>query len=151
MAGADAGLELGRAIDRVQPQRGRLGAALRAYELAATNPQDGWSAGVPTPLAGLRRAFEEHVEFTEGPDGLFDEMLHDDSVEVSSEIDQLRRDHIVVLAAMDRAGEALAHPPSDDDHLRELVTSVARLVGKHRRRGAQLLYDVYSVDTSGGD
>jgi hypothetical protein len=151
MAGADAGLELGRAIDRVEPQRGRLGAALRAYELATTNPEAGWPAGVATSLAGLRRAFEEHVEFTEGPHGLFDEMLHDDSVEVSSEIDQLRRDHIVVIAAMDRADEALANPPSDDDHLRELMTSVARLVGKHRRRGAQLLYEVYSVDTSAGD
>jgi hypothetical protein len=151
MAGADAGLEVGRALDRVEPQRGRLGEALRAYELAAVNPRPGWSAGLGTPLAGLRRAFEEHVEFTEGPDGLFDEMLHDDTIEVSSEIDQLRRDHIVVIAAMDRAGEALANPPSDDDHLRELMASVARLVGKHRRRGAQLLYDVYSVDTSAGD
>jgi hypothetical protein len=151
MAGADAGLGLGRAIDRVEPQRGRLGEALRAYELATMNPDHGWSGGVGAPLAGLRRAFEDHVDFTEGPDGLFDEMLHDDTIEVSSAIDQLRRDHIVVLAAMDRADEALANPPSDDDHLRELMASVARLVGKHRRRGAQLLYDVYSVDTSAGD
>ena len=56
-------------------------------------------------------------------------MLHDDSVEVASEIDQLRRDHIVVAAAMLRASEVLATPPSDDDHLREIVA-----VGRPPRR-----------------
>jgi hypothetical protein len=151
MAGTEAGVGLGRAIDRVEPQRGRLGEALRAYELSTMNPGPDWAEAVGRPLVELRRAFEEHVEFTEGPDGLFDEMVHDDTIEVSSEIDQLRRDHIVVIAAMDRAREALTSPPSDDDHLRELMASVARLVGKHRRRGAQLLYDVYSVDVSTGD
>jgi hypothetical protein len=147
-----AGTELGRnALERVEPQRGRLAAALRDYELAALNPDPGWAAGVAAPLSRLRAAFEEHVEFTEGPDGLFEQMLHDDTIEVSSEIDQLRRDHIAVVVAMERAGESLATPPSDDDHLREIVASVARLVGRHRRTGAQLLYDVYSVDTPGGD
>ena len=106
---------------------------------------------MPGALDALHGAFEEHVEFTEAPDGLFDEMLHDDTIEVSSEIDQLRRDHIVVAAAMQRAGEALVHPPAEEDHLREIVASVARLVARHRRRGTQLLYDVYSVDTSAGD
>jgi hypothetical protein len=57
----------------------------------------------------------------------------------------------MVAVLMDRAAEALANPPSDDDHLRDLVVSVARLVGQHRRRGSQLLYDVYSVDTAAGD
>ena len=147
-----AGTEVGRsALEQVEPQRGRLGAALRNYQLAAMNPEPDWAAKVPGALDALQGAFEEHVEFTEAPDGLFDEMLHDDSIEVSSEIDQLRRDHIVVAAAMLRATESLASPPSDDDHLREIIASVARLVARHRRRGTQLLYDVYSVDTAAGD
>lgn len=152
MAGSDGGVGLGRrALDRVEPQRGALGAALRHYELAAMNPDHAWSVAVPSSLVRLRAAFIDHIDFTEGPHGLFDEMLHDPEAEVSSEIDQLRRDHITIVAAMDRAEAALASPPSDDDHLRELVASVARLVGKHRRKGAQLLYDVYSVDISAGD
>jgi hypothetical protein len=152
MAGSEGGVGLGRrALDRVEPQRGALGAALRHYELATLNPDKAWAVAVPSSLVRLRAAFLDHIEFTEGPDGLFDEMLHDPTVEVSSEIDQLRRDHITVVAAMDRAEEALASPPSDEDHLRELVASVARLVGRHRRRGAQLLYEAYSVDISAGD
>jgi hypothetical protein len=146
------GTELGRsALERVEPQRGRLAAALNQYELAALDPAPDWAARVLAPLRALRTSFDEHVEFTEGPGGLFDEMLHDDTIEVSAEIDQLRRDHIVVVAAMDRAEESLANPPSHDEHLREIVGSVARLVGRHRRTGAQLLYDVYSVDAPGGD
>ena len=147
-----AGTELGRsALERVEPQRGKLAAALRAYELAVMDTDDGWEARLGGPLGALRGAFDEHVEFTEGPGGLFDEMLHDDTISVESEIDQLRRDHIVVVAAMDRVDEALASPPSDPEHLREVASSVSRLVGRHRRTGAQLLYDVYSVDTSAGD
>jgi hypothetical protein len=147
-----AGTELGQsALERVEPQRGRLAAALRDYELAVLNPGAGWADGVGAPLGRLRAAFEEHVEFTEGPDGLFEQMLDDDTIEVASEIDQLRRDHIAVVVAMDRASESLATPPSEEAHQREIVASVARLIGRHRRTGAQLLYDVYSVDTPGGD
>lgn len=147
-----AGTEVGRsALERVEPQRGRLGVALRDYQLSVLNPDDDWAAKVPRALDTLRGAFAEHVEFTEAPEGLFDEMLHDDTIEVSSEIDQLRRDHLAIDAAIMRAGEALVHPPSDEDHLREVVASVARLVARHRRRGTQLLYDVYSVDTAAGD
>jgi hypothetical protein len=141
------------ALERVEPQRDRLAAALRGYELAALDTGADWSSQVGGPLERLRSAFEQHVEYTESPDGLFEEMLHDDaiSVEVASEIDHLRRDHINVIVAMDRAAEGLAAPSTDDAHLREVVASVARLVGAHRRRGAQLLYDVYSVDISTGD
>jgi hypothetical protein len=147
-----AGTEVGRsALERIEPQRGRLGMALRDYQLAVLNPEAEWAAKVPRALDALNGAFEEHVEFTEAPLGLFDEMLHDDTIEVSSEIDQLRRDHLAVAAAIARAGEALVHPPSEEDHLREVVASVARLVARHRRRGTQLLYDVYSVDTAAGD
>ncbi|MET0920828.1 MAG: hypothetical protein ABWY77_06480 [Acidimicrobiia bacterium] len=146
------GTEVSRsALERVQPQRSRLSAALRDYELATLNPEADWSAATYGPLVRLRAAFDQHVEFTEGADGLFDEMLHDPTAEVSSEIDHLHRDHLVIVAAMDRAAESLASPPSADDHLRELMASVARLVSAHRRRGAQLLYDVFSVDISAGD
>ena len=93
-----AGTELGqpRAIDRVEPQRSKLAAALQRYEVAVMNPEPGWSDGVGAPLGLLRDAFDEHVEFTEGAGGLFEEML-DEAAEVTSEIDQLRRDHIMVV------------------------------------------------------
>ena len=85
-----AGTELGQsALERVEPQRGRLAAALRDYELAVLNPDTGWADGVGVPLGRLRAAFDEHVEFTEGPDGLFEQMLDDMGAIASSWVAQL--------------------------------------------------------------
>ena len=147
-----AGTELGRprAIDRVEPQRGKLAAALQVYERRGAEPRARLVGRRRRAPGVLRDAFIEHVDFTEGPGGLFEELL-DEAAEVTSEIDHLRRDHIMVSVAMDRADEALASPPSDEDHFRELLASVAKLVSAHRRRGQQLLYEVYSVDTAAGD
>ena len=103
-------------------------------------------------MSGLGDAWQEHVEFTEGPDGLFEELL-DDSVEVAPEVDHLRRDHEVLVAAMGRAQELLASPTAgpDDTKLLQSLTGIAKQVDQHRRRGADLLYQVYSVDVSGGE
>ena len=87
-------------------------------------------------------------EFTEAPDGLFDELL-DDSVEVAPEVDHLRRDHEVLAGGHDPGrGAARASPtpgPTTPSSLQSLA-GIAKLVDQHRRRGADLLYQVYSVD-----
>jgi len=103
-------------------------------------------------MNGLADAWEEHVSFTEGPDGLFEELL-DDSVEVAPEIDRLRRDHEALLTHITRARELLAQPSAGPDDTRVLLalTGIAKLVDQHRRRGSDLLYRVYSVDLSAGD
>jgi hypothetical protein len=103
-------------------------------------------------LSGLGAAWHEHVEFTEGRDGLFEELL-DESVEVAPEVDHLRRDHEVLAAAIGRAHELLGSPTAgpDDTKLLHSLTGIAKQVDQHRRRGADLLYQVYSVDVSAGD
>ncbi len=139
---------------RVGPQRGRLKDAVDAFR-AATTATGGtrwdWCAGVGTALAGLRGAWQEHVQFTEAPNGLFDELL-DEPVEVTPAIDHLRRDHTVVAGAMTRVGSLLRAPEAgpDDEKLVLALANVAKLVDQHRRRGAELLYRVYSVDLAGG-
>ena len=77
----------------------------------------------------------------------------DESVEVAPEIDRLRRDHEVLVAHITRARELLASPGAGPDDTRILLalTGIAKLVDQHRRRGADLLYRVYSVDVSAGD
>jgi hypothetical protein len=151
----DAGLDRARAVDRVGPQRGRLRDALAAFQQACDDPgkaRDEWIAAMSGALAGLGSAWQEHVEFTEAPNGLFDELL-DDSVEVAPDIDHLRRDHSTAVGAMTRASEFLAGDSAgpDDTKLVQSLSAVAKLVEQHRRRGADLLYQVYSVDLSAGD
>ena len=140
---------------RIGPQRGHLRDASIRFQAVATDvsaERDAWIAAVGSALSGLGSAWQEHVQFTEGPAGLFEELL-DDSIEVASEIDHLRRDHEVVAAAMARARELLASPSAgpDDTRLLQSLTGIAKQVDQHRRRGADLLYQVYSVDVSAGD
>src|SRR5436190_17192148 len=140
---------------RLGPQRGHLRDAAERFQAAAgevTLPRDAWITGVEGALSGLGAAWREHVAFTEAPDGLFDELL-DDSVEVAPEVDHLRRDHEVLEAAIARAWQLLASPTAgpDDTKLLQSLTGIGKQVDQHRRRGADLLYQVYSVDVSAGD
>jgi hypothetical protein len=140
---------------RIGPQRGRLRNAAVVFEQISADVgarRDTWITAVSVAMDGLADAWEEHVAFTEGPDGLFEELL-DESVEVAPEVDRLRRDHEVLLAHVTRARELLAQPTAGPEDTRVLLalTGIAKLVDQHRRRGADLLYRVYSVDVSAGD
>jgi hypothetical protein len=143
------------AHSRVAPQRGRLREAAVRFEQVAGDlsaDRDDWIVAVGGALSGLGAAWHEHVAFTEGRDGLFEELL-DDSIEVAPELDRLRRDHEVLDAHMARARELLASASAgpDDTRLLQSLTGIAKQVDQHRRRGADLLYRVYSVDVSAGD
>jgi len=140
---------------RIGPQRGRLSNAAIVFEQISSDvgaKPDTWLVAVRVALNGLADAWDEHVSFTEGPGGLFEELV-DESVEVAPEIDRLRRDHEVLVAHVTRVRQLLASPGAGPDDTRILLalTGISKLVDQHRRRGADLLYRVYSVDVSAGD
>ena len=140
---------------RVGPQRGHLRDAALLFEQVTGEvdvDREQWIGAVDAALRGLSDAWHVHVAFTEGPDGLFEELL-DDSLEVAPEVDRLRRDHEVLEAHLVRARELLASPSAgpDDTRVLQSLTGIAKQVDQHRRRGADLLYQVYSVDVSAGD
>ncbi len=140
---------------RIGTQRSRLRNAAIVFEQISGDvgaKRDTWLVAVNVALDTLADAWHEHVAFTEGPNGLFEELL-DDSVEVAPEIDRLRRDHEVLDTHVARARELLAQPTAGPDDTRVLLclTGIAKLVDHHRRRGSDLLYQVYSVDVSAGD
>jgi hypothetical protein len=140
---------------RIGPQRGRLRNAAVVFDQISSDVEanrDAWIIAVGVALNGLADAWYEHVTFTEGPDGLFEELL-DETFEVAPEIDRLRRDHEVVAAHIARARELLASPGAGPDDTRVLLalTGISKQVDQHRRRGSDLLYRVYSVDVSAGD
>ena len=140
---------------RIGTQRSRLRNAAIVFEQISGDVgarRDTWLVAVNVALDTLADAWHEHVAFTEGPHGLFEELL-DDSVEVAPEIDRLRRDHEVLDSHVARAREMLAQPTAGPDDTRVLLslTGIAKLVDHHRRRGSDLLYQVYSVDVSAGD
>src|SRR3954463_13360506 len=92
---------------RIGPQRGRLRNAAIVFEQISADVDakpDTWLVAVRVALDGLADAWHEHVAFTEGPHGLFEELL-DESVEVAPEIDRLRRDHEILDSQVARARE----------------------------------------------
>lgn len=151
--------ELMRAHERVGPQRGRLREAAKGFRAAVEAPSvespDGdhqWCTAVAKALAELRDAWQAHVRFTEEEDGLFEELLLDNPELAAPEVDHLRRDHTVVSAAMHRAGELLGADGAGpgEAKLRDALSAVAKQVDAHRKRGTELLFNVYSVDPTGG-
>src|SRR6266516_303437 len=63
---------------RIGPQRGHLRDAATRFQAVATDvtaERDVWIAAVGSALSGLGSAWQEHVQFTEGPAGLFEELL----------------------------------------------------------------------------
>lgn len=139
-----------RAVDRVQPQREHLRAAHQAFRAAceAGEPAEGLSAA----LEALRLAFDAHVEYAEGEGGLFEELLDDAPTEAAPEVDHLRRDHAVIASTIDRAASLLAAGSGpEDQRLVDVTGELVRLLARHRRRGAELLHNVYAVDVGAGD
>jgi hypothetical protein len=151
--------ELMRAHERVGPQRGRLRAAAAGFREAVDAPSiegaegdHAWCTEVARSLAELQDAWAAHVRFTEEEDGLFEELLLDNPELAAPAVDHLRRDHTVVAAAMNRAGELLGADGAGpgEPKLRDALQAVAKQVDSHRKRGTELLFKVYSVDPTGG-
>ncbi len=151
--------EFMRAHERVGPQRGRLRDAAAGFRSAVEAPsidspegEHEWCTEVAKALAELRDAWQAHVQFTEDEDGLFEELLRDNPELAAPEVDHLRRDHTVVAAAMNRAGELLGAEGAGpgETKLRDSLQAVAKQVEAHRKRGTALLFNVYSVDPTGG-
>ena len=110
------------------------------------------NAALQHSLAVLHAAFEAHVEFAEGAGGLFEELIEESPTEAAPEVDRLKRDHETIAGTMERVEGLLAEGVGfDDERLVEATSELVRLIGQHRRRGADLLYQVYSVDVSAGD
>jgi hypothetical protein len=148
---ASASARSERAIDRVQPQRDRLREAHRGFATACEAP-DASRESLVDGLDLLRAAFEVHVLYAEGERGLFEELLEDAPTEAAPEVDRLKRDHELIAGVIDRASELLADGAGpDDERLTEATAELVRLIAAHRRRGAELLYNVYAVDVGTGD
>ena len=116
----------------------------------ASHPRARTSSTARSPRSAS--AFAAHVEFAEGEGGLFEELLDEAPTEAAQEVDRLKRDHEVIAATMDRVDGLLDEGGGlDDERLAEAAAELIRLLAQHRRHGAELLYNVYAVDTGAGD
>jgi hypothetical protein len=132
---------------RLRRQRAELLAAIQGLECALAAPAHdlAWRHGVAAELGRLRAAFANHVEITEGPDGLYAEVLGD-APRLVNEVYTLGREHAVVLTALDAL---VARIDAEPERLRCWAGDLLRELSQHRQRGAELVYEAYATDIGG--
>jgi hypothetical protein len=133
--------------------------------VAGAPPGPGWRNQVGERLTGLRRAFADHVCATEGPEGLYHELV-DHAPRLAPGVHVLVRDHRALLDAMEGLEKRISPAPAEParparparkeaaadpelDQLRGWARQLIRELYEHRQRGADLVYEAYGTDIGG--
>jgi hypothetical protein len=145
-------------LEEVVRRRADLYHAILALEGAAARPASGreeaWVDGVIAALGQVEREIVDHIEITERPEGLYDEIV-DAAPRLSGNIQRLREEHPEMqdLTTSLRA-RLTASPARHEEDVVEARDAIHHLLGllvKHRQRGADLLWEAYSLDTGGAE
>lgn len=123
-------------------------AIARALAVPAGEPR--WRERLILHLGPVRHGFAEHVRVTEGPSGLYAELI-DQAPRLDRGVRQLTREHAVIVAALAALQHAAALPEVPPEELRARVGELLRALHRHRQRGADLLWEAYQADLGGED
>ena len=137
-------------------RRADLRQALVELEQAISRPAAGreadWSKEVIRRLQDLAGTIEEHVQVTERPGGLYDEITGR-APRLSGKMDLLRREHPDLREGTRELMERFeATPVGDEWTLADARDELQRLLGRivrHRQLGADLVWEAYNVDIGG--
>jgi hypothetical protein len=145
------------ALQEAAKRRQTLHEALVALEFATSSPAAGripeWTRQVTKEVTAVRDAWDQHVDTTEKPGGLYEEIVGT-SPRLAGTIHRLRDEHPEITEAV---GQMLARLeqveigglawPLDDarDDLQRFIGRVIR----HRQKGADLVWEAYNVDIGG--
>jgi hypothetical protein len=119
---------------------------------AARDP-GAWSKDTAVCLHTLGEAFQRHAEQSEGPDGLLNQIV-DTAPRLANGVHQIIDEHQHLLSDMARLEKDATDSSGDPQQvqrLREQALGILRAVAAHRQRGADLIYESYSVDIEAGD
>lgn len=148
--------ELTPALEAARRRRLDLHDALVGVEVAISRPASGradeWALDVGKKLVGIRDAFDEHVQVTERPGGLYEEIM-ERSPRLAGKIKRLHDEHpaigAIIVELLERfeameVGDAWPVEDARDDTQRLLGKIV-----KHRQLGADLVWEAYNLDIGG--
>ena len=141
-------------FEELRRRRAELLESMRAVEQALSAPAPGreqrWAERVQVSLAELAADFGEHVNLTEGPDGLYRELLKN-APRLSGAVARLTRAHAVISAEVDNLLAVVKEPGADEyvDRVRELGTALLARLLRHRQKGSDLIYEAYEAEIGG--
>jgi hypothetical protein len=138
-------------------RRKTLHEALVALEVAISSPASkripDWTRRVTKEAVAVRDAWEQHIDVTEKPAGLYEEIVGL-SPRLAGTVDRLRNEHPEITESVTQMVARLEHVeigglewPLDDarDDLQRFIGKVIR----HRQLGADLVWEAYNVDIGG--
>lgn len=141
-------------LENLRQRRAELRESMRALEQALAAPAPGrvdvWAERVHVAVVELSADFRQHIEITEGPDGLYPGLLIT-APRLSNAVTGLTREHGQITVMIDELLTCLAGPDvgGDADGARDLGTALLSRLIRHRQRGADLVYEAYATDIGG--
>jgi hypothetical protein len=145
------------ALQEAAKRRRTLHEAIVGLEFAISSPAAGripdWTNLVTKEVTAVRDAWDQHVDTTEKPGGLYEEIVGL-SPRLAGTIDRLRDEHPDITDAVGQMLSRLEQVeigglpwPLDDarDDLQRFIGKVIR----HRQKGADLVWEAYNLDIGG--
>ena len=141
-------------LEELRHRRAELRESMGALEDALAAPATGdparWAQRVHVALVELAGDFREHIEITEGPGGLYRDLLTS-SPRLSDAVARLTREHGLMSAQVDGLMARVTVPDVIEgvDSVRELGTALLGRLVRHRQQGADLVFEAYEFDIGG--
>lgn len=141
-------------LEELRQHRAELRESMSALEGAlaapATTDLTRWAQRVHVALVELSGDFRVHIGITEGPEGLYRDLL-ETSPRLSEAVAGLTREHAQITAQVDKLLARLAAPDVIDevDRVRAKGTALLGRLVRHRQRGSDLVFEAYEFDIGG--
>jgi hypothetical protein len=137
-----------RALERAKDQRLSLRRAIDEFHDILDAPGRDPAERLVPILDQLRLIFGVHIEVTEAPGGLYEEIL-EIAPRLANKIARFKREHIVIARAIVSAHDDLRADGDAPQDLHARLVHLHEMLSRHRRRGADLVYEAYHVDIGG--
>jgi len=141
-------------VTALRRHRAELLDSMHAVEQALAAPAVGdvtlWAQRVSVALIELEADFREHVQLTEGADGLYSSLL-EVAPRLSNVVRTLTADHGRIRIALGQQVATSGGPVvlADVARIRRAGTTLLARMSRHRQRGADLVFDAYQTDIGG--
>jgi hypothetical protein len=140
-------------LEALRRKRAELRGSMGALELALASPapsgQVRWAERVHVALVELSADFREHIDLTEGQEGLYVDILVV-APRLSGAVGRLTGEHAQISDLVDDLVARTAPGEGEDvDTVRGLGTSLLGSLASHRQRGSDLVYEAYEFDVGG--
>jgi hypothetical protein len=141
-------------LEELRRRRGELRDSMSALEQALAAPPGrgprGWAGRVEAALVELCGDLREHIAITEGPEGIYAELMAQ-APRLSGQMDRLTREHVQIKEGVEALLAEVSAPDVEErsHRVRDLGTQLLATLSRHRQRGADLVYEAYEVDIGG--